>query len=361
MVARLRNHPTPRIGSELVTGRANDHEPHEHRQGAVSSTGQQILEILRTAPGAMSGPELAERVSVSRAAVWKHVRRLIAEGYHISANKAAGYRFEDRSPRLLPAEITRQLTTSRIGRVIHHFDTIDSTNHWAMELARQGAAEGEVVIAEAQSAGRGRLGRSFFSPAGKSFYGSIILRPEIPPARAPQITLVAGVAAAETLERHAFTRPGLKWPNDVRLGPRKVVGILTEMEAEADRVLHVVCGIGVNLNVPAAEFPRELREIATSVLAATGRRVDRAAFAADLFRSFERLYDEFLRSGLERLRERWDSYSILTGEEVRVEGSGEVLSGRVLGIDGDGALRLETESGEVVRAIAGDVTLKRKA
>ena len=263
--------------------------------------------------------------------------------------------------RLLPAEIARHLATKRIGQVIHHFDSIDSTNRHAAELARRGAAEGEVVVAETQTAGRGRLGRSFFSPEGHSFYGSIILRPEIPPLRAPQITLVAGMAVAEAVEKHAGTRPGLKWPNDVRLGPGKVAGILTEMESDANRVLYVVCGPGINLNVPSAEFPPELVAIATSILAATGRRVDRAAFAADLFGSFERLYDEFLSTGLVRLRERWNAYSVLNGEWVSVEGAGETLEGRVLGIDEEGALRLEGRQGRITRALAGDVTLKKEA
>jgi BirA family transcriptional regulator, biotin operon repressor / biotin---[acetyl-CoA-carboxylase] ligase len=263
--------------------------------------------------------------------------------------------------RLLPAEIARHLATKRIGRVIHHFDSIDSTNRYAMELARRGAAEGEVVVAEVQSAGRGRLGRSFFSPEGLSFYGSIILRPDIPPARAPQITLVAGMAVADAVEKHAGIRPGLKWPNDVRLGPMKVAGILTEMESEANRVLYVVCGPGINLNVPSADFPPELRAIATSILAATGRRVDRSTFAADLFGSFERLYDEFLSRGFSRLRERWDAYSVLSGEWVSIEGAGETFEGRVLGIDEEGALRLEGRQGRITRALAGDVTLKKEA
>lgn len=325
------------------------------------STAERILRILRDAAGPVSGPDIARRLSISRAAVRKHVRALVADGYRIGSENPAGYRLEAPSTRLLPAEIARHLTTKRIGRIIHHFDSIDSTNRHAMDLARRGAGEGEVVVAEVQTAGRGRLGRSFFSPEGVSFYGSIILRPDIPPARAPQITLLAGLAVAEAVEKHAGIRPGLKWPNDVRLGPRKVAGILTEMESEADRVLHVVCGPGINLNVPAAEFPPELRAIATSILAATGRSVDRAAFAADLFGSFERLYDEFLSRGLGRLREHWDAYSVLNGEWVSVEGAGETLEGRVLGIDEEGALRLEGRQGRLVRAIAGDVTLKKEA
>jgi len=327
--------------------------------GHRESTAERILAILRGAEGPVGGPQIAARLEISRAAVWKHVRALVSRGYRITVHNAGGYRLESATSLLLPAEIHRHLKTTRIGRVVHHFDSIDSTNRHAMELARRGAAEGEVVIAETQSAGRGRLGRSFFSPPGVSFYGSIVLRPDIPPARAPQITLVAGLAVAETVERHAGMRPGLKWPNDVRLGARKLCGILTEMECQADRVLFVVCGPGINLNVAPGDFPAELREIATSVLAETGRVVDRAVFAADLFASFERAYDEFVAGGLRRLRERWQSYSVLDGQWVGVEGSGGNLEGRVVGIDDEGALRLESGDGEVFRAIAGDVTIKK--
>ncbi len=324
-----------------------------------TSTAAQLLEILRQADRPLSGPDLAARLGVSRAAVWKHVQRLIAQGYRVSSANPHGYRLEAAADRLLPAEIARHLATRRIGRVVHYFESIDSSNRHAMDLARRGAAEGEAVIVEAQTAGRGRLGRSFFSPAGVSFYGSVILRPSIPPARAPQITLVAGLAVAQAVERHAAMRPGIKWPNDVRLGELKVAGILTEMESEADRVLHVICGAGINLNVSGEQFPAELRRVAGSVLSVSGRRVDRAAFAADLFASFERLYDEFLAGGLACLRERWEAYSVLTGRWVTVEGFGEATDGEVLGIDDDGGLRLRGRRGEVLRAIAGDVTLKK--
>lgn len=325
-----------------------------------SSTAERILEILRQAAGPVSGPEIAHRVNISRAAVWKHVHRLIDQGYGISREKPGGYRLEETPDRLLPAEIAPLLTTHRIGRVIHHFETIDSTNQKAMELARSGAAEGEVVIAEAQTRGRGRLGRSFFSPAGVSFYASIILRPPIPPAVAPQITLVAGLAVALAVERAIGLRPGLKWPNDVMLGHLKVAGILTEMESEADRVLHVVCGPGVNLNVPAAAFPPDLRDIATSILSTTGHRVDRRAFAADFFAQLERLYDEFLKGGFAVLRKRWESYSILNGRRVAIAGIGERAEGKVIGLDDDGALRVRTRAGEVSRVISGDVTLLKE-
>ncbi|MGH7859690.1 MAG: biotin--[acetyl-CoA-carboxylase] ligase [Candidatus Binatia bacterium] len=323
----------------------------------MESTADRVLEILRGSPGPVSGPELARRLSVSRAAVWKHVRHLVSRGYRISSENPGGYRLEEAPDRLLPPEIASKLETRRIGRVIHHYDTIDSTNRRAMEIARAGAMEGAVVVAEAQTRGRGRLGRSFFSPSGVSLYASIVLRPPIPPAQAPQLTLVAGLAVAEAIARHAGEPAGLKWPNDVLLGGLKVAGILTEMESEADRVLHVICGPGVNLNVPRRDFPPELRKIATSILAATGRRVDRAAFAADLFAAFERCYDEFLSGGFRRLRQRWEESSVLTGRRVVVEGVGERAEGTAIGIDDEGALRIRTSAGEVSRVISGDVTL----
>jgi BirA family biotin operon repressor/biotin-[acetyl-CoA-carboxylase] ligase len=330
-----------------------------------SSTADRILEMLREAKRPVRGPEIAGRLGISRAAVWKHVHRLIAAGYTIARTRTPGdgrgYRLEAAPDRLLPAEVYARLSTARFGRTIHHFESTDSTQRHAMELARRGAAEGEVVIAEAQTGGRGRLGRSFFSPPWVSLYASIILRPRIPPSRAPQITLVAGLAVAEAVEAHAGARPGIKWPNDVWLGDRKVSGILTEMEAEADRVLFVVSGIGVNLNVPKTGFPPELRTTATSILAATGRRVDRRQFAADLLASFERLYDEFVTRGFAALRERWEARSLLTGRQVTVEGSGERATGRVIGIADDGSLRVRTAAGEVSRVVSGDVTLIRKA
>ncbi|MEA2627208.1 MAG: BirA family transcriptional regulator [Candidatus Binatota bacterium] len=322
------------------------------------STARTLLDLLRGGE-TLSGPDIAGRLGISRAAVWKHVHRLIDDGYAISSDRRDGYRLDQAPDRLLPAEIGARLVTGRIGRTVHHRETIDSTNRLAMELARRGAAEGEVVIAEAQTGGRGRLGRSFFSPAGVSLYASMILRPPIAPAIAPEITLVAGLAVAETVERHAGARPGLKWPNDVYLGPLKVAGILTEMESEADRVLFVVCGPGVNLNVRQDDFPPAIRGIATSILAASGRRVDRVAFAVDLFASFECAYDEFLDGGFAALRRRWESYSILNGREVTIEGIGAPVAGTVVGIDDHGALRLASARGEVSRIVSGDVTLAK--
>jgi len=214
------------------------------------------------------------------------------------------------------------------------------------------------VIAEAQTAGRGRLGRTWHSPRGVNLYCSIVLRPPLSPAAVPQVALVAGVAAAAALAETPGLAPRLKWPNDVLIDGRKVAGILTEMEAEVERVHHVILGIGVNLNAPRAAFPPELRERATSLFLATGRRVDRAAVTGRLLAALEARYGRFLEGGFEAVRAEWESYSCLTGTDVRVASAEGEMAGRVLGLDTDGALMLARPDGTSTRIVAGEVTVR---
>src|SRR5262249_44458087 len=258
-------------------------------------TDLRLLGWLRAAPGPVSGAALARRLGCSRAAVWKRIAALRERGYRITARRSAGYVLAGAPDRIGPAELAPHLTGT--WRTVHWFAEVDSTMRVARDLARGGATEGTVVIAEAQTAGRGRLGRQWHSPAGTNLYCSIILRPPVAPPAVPQLALVAGVAAADAIAASTGERPAIKWPNDVLLRGRKVVGILTEMDAEVERVGHVVAGIGVNLNAPAASFPRALRAKAGSLLSLTGRRVDRAAFAARLLAAFEGCYARLLAAG----------------------------------------------------------------
>jgi BirA family biotin operon repressor/biotin-[acetyl-CoA-carboxylase] ligase len=229
----------------------------------------------------------------------------------------------------------------------------------ARDLARSGATEGTTVIAERQTAGRGRLGRAWHSPSGLNLYCSIVLRPPLAPTAVAQIGLVAGVAVADAIAQESGLRPALKWPNDVLLDGRKVAGILTEMESEVERVHHVIPGIGVNLNAPASAFPPELRTKASSLRLATGRRIDRAAFTGRLLAALEARYGHFLAVGFARsVRAEWESFSALTGTWVSVAGPGGEVAGRVLGLDDDGALRLEQDAGRVARVVAGEVTVR---
>jgi BirA family biotin operon repressor/biotin-[acetyl-CoA-carboxylase] ligase len=312
-----------------------------------------ILAWLRAASGPLSGEDLARRLGCSRAAVFKHVEALRGRGYGIDARHATGYVLTHVPDRLDASEVTPHCT-GRWRRIVWFAET-DSTQRVARDLARGGAEEGTVVVAEAQTAGRGRLGRSWHSPSGVNVYASIVLRPPLPPARVPQLALVAGLAVAEAVERTASVRAQLKWPNDVIVDDRKLAGILTEMDAEVERVQHVVVGIGINVNVDA--FPDELRDRATSLRHATGAPVARAPLLAALLAALEARYDRFVEGGFAPLRGPWQARSWLDGKEVRVAAPEGQLTGRVLGLDDDGALRIAAADGTVQRVVAGEVTL----
>lgn len=314
-----------------------------------------LLALLRGEP-VVSGERLSDALGISRAAIWKHVEQLRARGYRIEAQHARGYRLAGVPDRLLADEVLPALATRRLGRTIVYFEETDSTNVQAMRLAREGAPEGTLVVAERQTHGRGRLGRSWSSPAFVNFYGSWILRPAIAPAAAPQLSLAAAVALARALTPLAPGLVAIKWPNDCLLDGRKVAGILTEMDAELDRVRAVVLGIGVNLNGGERAFPPELRATATSVRLATGRKVDRIAFTAALCDALEAVYDRLLQDGFGALMGEWNEYSCLTGRDVTVECGGQRTSGVVRGLDASGRLVL-ARNGATERIVAGDVTV----
>ena len=318
--------------------------------------GERIVAWLRASTAPLSGEELARRLGCSRAAVWKQIGALRRLGYRIEARRAHGYALAAAPDRLGPAELAPHLAGR--WRDIRWLAETDSTQRVARELGRAGVPEGTVVIAEAQTAGRGRLGRTWHSPRGVNLYCSIVLRPPLPPAAVPQVALVAGVAVAAALAEIPGVGPRVKWPNDVLIDGRKVAGILTEMEAEVERVHHVILGIGVNLNAPRAAFPPELRERATSLFLATGRRVDRAAVTGRLLAALEARYGRFLEGGFEAVRAEWESYSCLTGTDVRVASAEGEMAGRVLGLDADGALMLARPDGTSTRIVAGEVTVR---
>jgi BirA family biotin operon repressor/biotin-[acetyl-CoA-carboxylase] ligase len=316
-----------------------------------------ILTWLRAADGALSGEELARRLGCSRAAVWKRVAGLRRQGYKIEGRHADGYALAGTPDRLGPGELAPYLTGT--WRDIRWQAEVDSTQRVARELARAGAAEGTTVIAERQTAGRGRLGRQWHSPAGLNLYTSIILRPTLVPSAVPQIALVVGVAVAAAVAEETGLRPAIKWPNDVLLDGYKVAGVLTEMDSEVDRVHYVVAGVGVNLNTPKSGFPPELRTKASSLMLVTGRPIDRAAFTGRLLAALEARYGLFLSEGFGKsVRTEWESYSCLTGTEVQVATPDGDRSGRVLGLDHDGALKLETADHATVRIVAGEVTVR---
>jgi BirA family biotin operon repressor/biotin-[acetyl-CoA-carboxylase] ligase len=302
----------------------------------------------------VSGEALSGKLGLSRTAVWKVVNALRRCGYRIEAVPSRGYRLLEAPDRLTALEVAPLLETHDLGRTLHTFDTVDSTNVVAFRLAVEGAEHGELVLAEQQTQGRGRRGRSWSSPRQRNLYCSFVLRPELPPQRAPELTLLGAVAVAESLRANGVPAD-IKWPNDLLVGGRKVAGILTELSADPDRVHFVVLGIGVNLNAAKEDFPVELREVATSVVEVTGRPVVRAAFLAGLAKRLEDWLDVHAGQGFEPVRERWRALSATLGQEVLVTSERRELRGVAVDIDADGALRLRTAEGTEERVLAGDV------
>jgi BirA family biotin operon repressor/biotin-[acetyl-CoA-carboxylase] ligase len=252
------------------------------------------------------------------------------------------------------AVIAPHLQTVWLGRSLQVFAELDSTNTTARELAAAGAAHGTVVVADAQRAGRGRLGRSWASPPGTNLYLSVVLRCDLPPERLSQISLLAGVAVCETVRQ--WCTASIKWPNDVLVDGRKVAGILAEMDGAGPRPV-VVLGIGVNLNAALADFPAELRDKAGSLGLATGTVVDRARFAGRLLSALEVRYEQWRRDGFAPIAAAWRDMAPMIGRFIRVQEPGEIVEGTVLDIDVDGALRLRLADGSEHRVVAGDVAV----
>jgi BirA family biotin operon repressor/biotin-[acetyl-CoA-carboxylase] ligase len=261
---------------------------------------------------------------------------------------------------LYPEEIAAGLETRWLAREIQYFEEVDSTNRVALELAQAGAAHGTTVIAESQNAGRGRLGRSFFSPPGTNLYTSIVLRPEITTASAPTWILAAAVGVAKAIEE-TVGKPDevtIKWPNDVLLSGLKTSGILMELAAEAARVSFLVLGIGVNLNVDRQEFPEEFQARATSLASFLGHPVDRLSFVRCLCAHLEQIFDLTSHLGFEGVIEQFETRFQMRGQQVCArELDGSKITGVALGIDSDGALRIREACGKESRVIAADVTL----
>lgn len=315
---------------------------------------QLVLELLlESGQDFASGEALSGKLGLSRTAVWKVVNVLRDRGYGIEALPSRGYRLVRVPDRLTALEILPLLETEDLGRTVHAFDTLPSTSELAFKLAGEGAEHGELVIAEAQTAGRGRRGRSWASPAGKNLYASLVLRPELPPQRAPELTLLAAVAVAEAL-RGEGVEASIKWPNDLQVGGKKIAGILTELSAESDRVHFVVLGLGVNLNAAPSDFPPDVADLATSVMRVAGHRVDRAAFVARLMKLLEQWLGLHAAEGFGPVRARWRALASTLGLEVLVKAERRELRGVAEDIDLDGALLLRTEDG-VERVLAGDV------
>lgn len=317
-----------------------------------------ILDLLRRHPGEfVSGEEISGCLGVSRTAVWKHIRELRSSGYNIAAHSRRGYSLVEIPDKLLPEEIKARISTKIIGTKIAYCDDVTSTNNEAKALAAEGYPEGTVVVAEAQNLGRGRMARGWFSPWGKGIWMSVILRPQFRPQDAPKCTLMAAVAVNKAIRQVAGIGCGIKWPNDILYEGRKLVGILTEMSAEMDAINYIVIGIGINVNIAQAEFPTELNDIATSVLAASGKQIDRLELLKVILKQLEDAYQEVSTNGFDGILDEWRKQSVTLGQVVDVIGFNNKFSGTAINIDDDGALLVRTDE-RLEKVLAGDVSIR---
>lgn len=306
----------------------------------VDSVRSRILYELQKAEEGVSGTVIAERLGISRAAVWKHIQALKNEGYEIEGTAGSGYILKNRDI-ISTLALESALEGTIFDNFIYYPETI-STNILAMQLGAKGAKEGTVVIADRQTGGRGRLGRSWHSPPGGLWF-SLILRPDIPPSEAPLLSLVGGISVMRTL-RSMGLEAGLKWPNDVLINGKKVCGILGEVRAEMDMVDYIVLGIGLNVNLDAGDFDAELKTSATSLKIETGIVHLRQPILISFLRNFNDLYSEFLSNGFEALMEEYMSGFFLKGRWARISAPSGMIEGRVTGITSDGGLLLEAGS-----------------
>ncbi len=315
-----------------------------------------ILQLFYAAAGSvLSGEDLSSQLGVSRAAIWKHINQLRRNGYTIEAVPSKGYQLVATPDLLLPVAIQAGLNTAEVGCRIEYFTSTDSTNQRAQELGEHGAPSGTVVVAESQTAGRGRMGRSWSSPEAVNLYTSVLLRPALLPMQAAQLTFMSAVAVARTIEKVAKVQVDVKWPNDILLDGKKIAGLLNELSAEMEGIHYVVLGIGVNLNMAADQFPADLRYPATSLLLASGSKVDRVVFARELYRQLDDLYQLLMTHGFLPIRIAWEALFTMLGDRVAVDCGQQQFCGSVAGIAEDGALLLTLDDGSNQEIYAGDV------
>lgn len=322
-----------------------------------------ILTWLRNSEDYVSGQQLCERFGVSRTAVWKVINQLKEEGYRIESVPRKGYRLvESPADVYSQSEIASRLQTKWAGRTLHFFESTGSTNPDAKRFAEEGAPHGTIVVADRQTAGRGRRGRSWESPAGKSIYFTIVVRPEFEPDKASMITLVVALAVAEAVQEETGLSAGIKWPNDVVVNGKKICGILTEMSMtpEMNEIQFLVAGVGVNVNQDSEEdFVPELRGRATSLKIESGIQIDRAALLARILHHFEEDYDLFEKTlNLSELQERYEALLIGRDNQVRVLDPMGEYTGISRGITQTGELIVEKENGEKVLVYAGEVSVR---
>jgi len=315
-----------------------------------------ILKFLREKEY-VSGEVLAKKLGISRVAIWKQIQKLKDRGYKITSDQNLGYCLISRPNLLLPQEIQRELSTNYIGKKIYYFPELKSTNIMAKEKTlhrAEGIDESTLIIAEKQSAGKGRLGREWFSPAG-GIWLSVILYPQLLPSYISRITLVTAVAVVKAIKVCTQIESQIKWPNDILINEKKVCGILTEMSAELDMINWVVVGIGINANIDHQDFPEDIQENTISLKETLGKEISRVKLVQTFLQEFEKHYEILKRREFFSILKEWKLYSHTLGRKIRIDMGEKIVTGEAVDINEEGALILKKGDGELVKIISGTI------
>ncbi|MFS0656553.1 biotin--[acetyl-CoA-carboxylase] ligase [Bacillus sp. 179-C3.3 HS] len=323
-----------------------------------SAIRKRLIELFTTAPqDFVSSQQICDELGCSRTAVWKHIEDLRKEGYEVEAVRRKGYRLLHKPDKISEDEILFGLETEEFGRHIYFQEQVSSTQLIAHDLVNEGVPHGTLVVSDHQTEGKGRLQRTWYSPNSTGIWMSFIVRPDIPLHQAPQMTLLASVAITEAIRQQTGLSASIKWPNDIMLNGKKVVGILTELKAEADQVHAVIIGPGINVNQTVDDFPDDLKDIATSLRMELGKKVDRAALIQSIMYHFEKRYDEYVTHGFEPIKQLWEDYTTTTGQHIIARTINGQYTGKALGINDEGVLLLETSDG-IQKIYSADIELE---
>lgn len=316
-----------------------------------------IMRILKENPGKyISGEELAKISGMTRAGIWKQIVQLRENGYQIDSSPRKGYRLMGITSSLHPLEIRESLASKVFGQVVYYQAEVDSTNRWAKSLAEKGAPEGTVVVAESQSRGRGRMGRSWASALGLGLWFSLILRPKISASNLACITILTAVVMARAIRAVTGIQIYIKWPNDLIYEERKLGGILAEISGEMDQVNYLVLGVGINVNHTGSDFPPELADRAISLRLIKEGEISRVRILQLFLQEFEQAYFSITQTGLQDVVDYAKQYSATLGKQVTInQGFGRVLSGQAVDLEQDGSLWLKEPGGELIKIFSGDL------
>ncbi|MFD1018464.1 biotin--[acetyl-CoA-carboxylase] ligase [Thalassobacillus hwangdonensis] len=322
----------------------------------MASTRMKLINLLENNRAEyISGQELSNQLDISRTAVWKHMKQLELDGYQIEAAPRKGYRIISNPDKVSQNTLQWGLETKWMGKHLHHYDQVNSTQDIGHELAKEGAPHGTVIVADEQLKGKGRKARSWHSKKGEGIWMSIILRPDLAPVQAPQITLLAATVLAQVLAVEGDVEPQIKWPNDLLIDHKKVSGILTEMQAEQDHIQYIVIGIGMNVNQDGSKFPDDIRYKASSLKESTGHAWDITKLIQKILKKFEHTYEVFLKEGFKPIKLTWEHYGYRIDETVTISTMKKKWKATLVGIEADGALQIRNEDGSHEKLYSAEI------